>query len=35
MAIFIDGVQIEDRERLTDAVNAKATLDIVQSLSGG
>ena len=35
MAIFIDGVQIEDRERLSDAVPASATLDIVQSLSGG
>ena len=35
MAIFIDGRQLEDRDRLTDAVDPGATIDIVESLSGG
>ncbi len=35
MAIFIDGQQIEDRDRLSDAVSANAVVDVVQSLSGG
>jgi molybdopterin synthase sulfur carrier subunit len=35
MAIFIDGRQLEDRDGLTDAVPANATIDIVQALSGG
>jgi hypothetical protein len=35
MAAFINGQQIEDREQLTDRVDADAIVDIVQSLSGG
>lgn len=35
MAAFIDGQQIEDRDTLSDAVADTATIDIVQSLSGG
>ena len=35
MAAFIDGRQIDDRDRLTDAVPEGAVVDIVQSLSGG
>ena len=35
MAIFIDGAQLRDREKLTDAVPANAVVDLVQALSGG
>ena len=35
MAVFIDGRQLRDRERLTDAVAPGAVIDIVQALSGG
>ena len=35
MAAFIDGRQIDDRERLSDDVSPDAVVDIVQSLSGG
>jgi molybdopterin synthase sulfur carrier subunit len=35
MAIFIDGAQLRDREKLTDAVPATAIVDLVQALSGG
>lgn len=35
MAAFIDGRQIDDRERLSDAVDPDAVIDIVQALSGG
>ena len=35
MAVFIDGQQIEDRDRLTDSVASNAIVDVVQSLSGG
>ena len=35
MAVFIDGQQIEDRERLSDLVSSDAVVDVVQSLSGG
>jgi molybdopterin synthase sulfur carrier subunit len=35
MAIFIDGQQLRDRQNLTDEVSADATVDLVQSLSGG
>lgn len=35
MAIFIDGNQIRDRDKLSDAVPATATIDLVQALSGG
>ena len=35
MAIFIDGRQLADRDRLSDAVAPDAIIDIVQALSGG
>jgi sulfur-carrier protein len=35
MAVFVDGRQIRDRDALSDAVGAGATIDIVQALSGG
>ena len=35
MAIFIDGQQIQDRDKLSDAVAPGAVLDLVQALSGG
>ena len=35
MAAFIDGQQIDDRERLSDPVAPGAVIDIVQALSGG
>lgn len=35
MAAFIDGRQIDDRDRLSDTVPENAVVDIVQSLSGG
>lgn len=35
MAIFIDGRQIEDRDRLSDAVAETSVIDVVQALSGG
>jgi hypothetical protein len=35
MAAFIDGRQIRDREKLSDAVPAEAVVDLVQALSGG
>jgi sulfur-carrier protein len=35
MAAFVDGRQVEDRERLSDAVAPDATVDIIQALSGG
>jgi len=35
MAVFIDGQQIEDREKLSDALSPGAVVDVVQSLSGG
>jgi hypothetical protein len=35
MAIFIDGAQLNDRERLSDPVSASAIVDLVQALSGG
>jgi hypothetical protein len=35
MAVFIDGQQIDDRERLSDRVTPGAVIDVVQSLSGG
>ena len=35
MAIFIDGRQILDRDKLSDAVPPEATIDLVQALSGG
>lgn len=35
MAAFIDGRQIHDRDKLSDAVSPDAVVDVVQSLSGG
>jgi hypothetical protein len=35
MSIFVDGGQIWDRDRLSDAVRPAAVLDLVQALSGG
>ena len=35
MAVFIDGQQIEDREKLSDTLSPDAVVDVVQSLSGG
>jgi hypothetical protein len=35
MAIFIDGRQVRDRIALSDPVDADATVDLVQALSGG
>ena len=35
MAIFIDGVQIRDRDKLSDATPPDAVIDLVQALSGG
>jgi len=35
MAIFIDGRQIADRVRLSDAVPHASVVDVIQSLSGG
>ena len=35
MMIFIDGQQIADRERLTDAVHPMAEVYVMQALSGG
>ena len=35
MAIFINGAQLLDRDRLSDPVPAGAIVDLVQALSGG
>jgi molybdopterin synthase sulfur carrier subunit len=35
MAAFVDGRQLQDRDRLSDAVTADAVIDVVQALSGG
>ena len=35
MAIFINGEPVLDRQGLSDALSADATIDIVQALSGG
>ncbi|MEZ4360343.1 MAG: MoaD/ThiS family protein [Kofleriaceae bacterium] len=35
MVVFIDGRQIEDRERLSDAVRPTSELYVMQALSGG
>ena len=35
MAIFIDGAQLLDRDRLSDPVSTGAVVDLVQALSGG
>jgi len=35
MAVFVNGQQVGDRDKLGDAVSEAATIDIVQALSGG
>lgn len=35
MAIFVDGNQVRDRDRLSDEVTPGAVIDVVQALSGG
>ncbi len=35
MAIFVNGVQIRDRQKLSDAVASDDVIDIMQALSGG
>lgn len=35
MALFIDGRQVRDRERLLDPVDEQAIVDVIQALSGG
>jgi hypothetical protein len=35
MAIFVDGVQIQDRASLSDAVPADGEIYVMQALSGG
>ncbi len=35
MSIFVDGVQIRDRIRLSDSVTETSVVDIIQALSGG
>ena len=35
MIVFVDGQQISDRERLTDALRPQSELYVMQALSGG
>jgi molybdopterin synthase sulfur carrier subunit len=35
MVVFVDGRQIEDRQALSDAVEASSELYVMQALSGG
>lgn len=35
VAVFIDGEQIQDRERLSDTLRAGSEIYVVQALSGG
>ena len=35
MALFIDGRQVRDRDRLEDHIAAGAIVDVIQALSGG
>lgn len=35
MLVFVDGEQIRDRERLTDAVRPASEVYVMQALSGG
>ena len=35
VAVFVDGVQINDRRRLTDALGAESEIYVFQALSGG
>lgn len=35
VAVFVDGVQVRDRARLSDAVEADSEIHVFQALSGG
>ncbi len=35
MVVFIDGELVRDRDRLSDPVQSKSTIDVIQALSGG
>ena len=35
MLVFVNAVQVHDRQTLTDPVDADATIDVMQALSGG
>lgn len=35
MMVFVDGQQIDDRERLSDPVGAASEIYVMQALSGG
>lgn len=35
VAIFVDGSQVRDRQRLSDAVSSDSEIYVVQALSGG
>lgn len=35
MAVFVDGRQLEDRDRLSDPNSPTTIIDVVQALSGG
>jgi len=35
MIVFVDGVAVSDREGLSDRIDAEATIDVMQALSGG
>lgn len=35
MTVFVDGVQIADRQRQSDAVKPDSEIHVIQSLSGG
>jgi sulfur-carrier protein len=35
VSIYVDGQRIADRERLTDAVEARSEIYVLQALSGG
>lgn len=35
MAVFVDGVPIRDRQRLSDPLRAASAVDVLQALSGG
>ena len=35
VVVFVDGVQVADRKRLSDAIGPEAQLHVMQALSGG
>ena len=35
MVVFIDGELVRDRDRLSDPVQSKSIIDVIQALSGG